>query len=219
MTGLILKDFLILRKTLRTYLLFIRVYVVLAGAGVWKPQFVAGFVAVTVSVLPMNVFAYDKQAKWDTYGLALPVGRTKTVAARYLCVLILCLSTVVLECVFGIVLSATGILEDFGEYLVPGAALGLLAVLINAVMLPFLYKFGPERARIVLIGAMGLFGAAVAALFIIVPQSDGLAWLESLGEPTPTQLAAIPVVAALAGLALLAVSFLLSRHFYGQKDV
>ena len=219
MTGLIVKDFLILRKTLRTYLLFILVYVVLAGAGVWKPQFVAGFVAVTISVLPMNVFAYDKQAKWDTYGLALPVGRTKTVAARYLCVLLLCLSAVVLECVFGIVLSAIGMLEDFGEYIFTGAALGLLAVLMNAIMLPFLYKFGPERARIVFIGVMGLFGAAVAAMFIIVQQNNGLAWLDSLSAPTPAQLAAIPVIAALAGLALLAVSFLLSRHFYGQKDV
>ena len=218
MTGLILKDFLILRKTLRIYLLFIAVYVVLAGTGVWSPTFVSGFVAVMISALPMNVFAYDKQAKWDTYGLALPVGRTKTVAARYLCVLILCLSTVVLECVLGVVLFAAGMLEDFGEYLLTGAVLGLFAVLINAVMLPFLYKFGPDRARIVLIGVMGLFGAGIAALFIVT-RDDGLVWLESLNAPTPAQLAAIPVIAALAGLALLAVSFLLSRHFYGQKDV
>ena len=217
MTGLILKDFLILRKTLRTYLLFVVVYLVLAGAGVWKPQFVSGFVAVIISVLPMNVFAYDQQAKWDTYGLALPVGRTKTVAARYLCVLLLCLFTVVLTVVFGVVLFAAGKMADFGEYLLTGAACGLLAVLINAVMLPFLYKFGPERARIVLIGVMGLFGAGMAALFIIVPQSDGLVWLDSLN--TPARLASIPVIAVLAGLALLAVSFLLSRHFYGRKDV
>ena len=35
----------------------------------------------------------------------------------------------------------------------------------------------------------------------------------------PAQAAAIPAIAAVAGLALLAVSFLLSRHFYGSKDV
>ena len=217
MTGLILKDFLILRKTLRTYLLFILVYVGLAFSGVWKPQFVAGFVAVMISVLPMNVFAYDKQAKWDTYGLALPVGRTKTVAARYLCVLLLCLFTVVLEFVAGAVMLAAGKLEDIGEYLVTGAVCGLLAVLVNAVMLPFLYKFGPDRARIVMIGVMGVIGAGVAA-FLVGPL-DGIGWLNSLDAPTPAQMAAIPVIGLLAGLALLAVSFLLSRHFYGQKDI
>lgn len=217
MTGLILKDFLILRKTLRTYLLFVLIYVGLAFSGVWSPEFVSGFVMVMIAVLPMNVFAYDKQAKWDTYGLALPVGRTKTVAARYLCVLLLCLSTMVLECVFGAVLFAAGKLEDFGEYLVAGAVCGLLAVLVNAVMLPFLYKFGPDRARIVMIGVMGVVAAGIALL--LVGPLDGIGWLNSLDAPTPAQVAAIPVIAALAGLALLAVSFLLSRHFYGQKDV
>ena len=217
MTGLILKDFLILRKTLRTYLLFIAVYVVLAGAGVWSPTFVSGFAMIMISALPMNVFAYDKQAKWDTYGLALPVGRTKTVAARYLCVLLLCLFTVVLAFVFGAVMFAAGKLEDFGEYLVSGAVCGLLAVLVNAVMLPFLYRFGPDRARIVMIGTMGVIGAGVAVL--LVGPLDGIGWLQSLDTPTPAQTAAIPVIAALAGLALLALSFLLSRHFYGQKDV
>ena len=219
MTGLILKDFLILRKTLRTYLLFLVVYVGLAFSGFWSPQFVSGFIMVMIAVLPMNVFAYDKQAKWDTYGLALPVGRTKTVAARYLCVLILCLSTVVLELVFGALLFAAGKLEDFGEYLFAGAVCGLMAALVNAVMLPFLYKFGPDRARVVLIGAMGIIAAAVAALLLVISQNDGLAWLDSPDAPTPAQIAAIPVIGLLAGLALLCVSFLLSRHFYGQKDV
>ena len=216
MTGLIMKDFLILRKTLRTYLLFILVYVVLAGTGVWSPTFVSGFVMVMIAILPMNVFAYDKQAKWDTYGLALPVGRTRTVAARYLCVLILCLSTVVLTFVFGTVLYAAGKLENFGEYFVSGAVCGLLAVLVNAVMLPFLYKFGPERARIVLIGVVGIISAAVAAVLFVVPKDGSAVWLESLNE---LPIAAIPAIAALAGLSLLCVSFLLSRHFYGQKDV
>ena len=216
MTGLILKEFLILRKTLRTYLLFVVVYVGLAGTGMWSPQFVSGFVMVIIAVLPMNVFAFDKQAKWDTYGLALPVGRTKTVAARYLCVLLLCLATVVLEFVFGGVLFAAGKLEDLGEYLFTGVVFGFFAVLLNAVMLPFLYKFGPDRARIVLIGVMGII-AAVAALLLVSPL-DGIAWLP-LDAPTPAQIAAIPVIAVLAGLALLGVSFLLSRHFYGQKDI
>ena len=216
MTGLILKDFLILRKTLRTYLLFLAVYVVLAFSGVWSPEFVSGFIMVMIAVLPMNVFAYDQQAKWDTYGLALPVGRTKTVAARYLCVLILCLSTVVLECVFGAVLFAAGKLEDVGEYLFSGAVCGLMAALVNAILLPFLYKFGPERARIVLIGVVGIFFAVLAAVFVVIPKGDGVVWLETLSE---LQTAAIPVIGLLAGLALLCVSFLLSRHFYGRKDV
>ena len=216
MTGLVIKDFLILRKTLRTYLLFVVVYLALAGSGVWSPEFVSGFVMILTAMLPMNVFSYDKQAKWDTYGLALPVGRTKTVAARYICSLLLCLASVVFVTAAGLVMYAAGRLENPGEYLITGAVCGLIAVLMNAVMLPFLYKFGPDRARVMAMGSMGVIIAAGA--LILVPLG-GAEWLESLGELTPAMVAAIPVIAALAGLVLLAVSFLLSRHFYGQKDV
>ena len=72
MSGLILKDFLILRKTLRSYLLFVAVYSAVASSGFWSASFMGGFIIMMLAILPMNVFAYDKQAKWDTYGLAAP---------------------------------------------------------------------------------------------------------------------------------------------------
>ena len=218
MTGLILKDFLILRKTLRSYLFVLVVYAGVAFTGVWSADIVGVLMVVTVTMLPMNVFAYDKQAKWDTYGLALPVGRTKTVAARYLCVLLLCLLSVGLTAILGVMLYAAGRVEEPVEFLVSCSVMGLMSVLVNAIMLPFLYKFGPERARMMFFGIMGgIVLLVVAALFPL----GGLEWLKSLelAEPTPAQAAAIPVIAAIAGLALLTVSFLLSRHFYGAKDV
>lgn len=218
MTGLILKDLLILRKTLRSYLFMLIVYVGIAFTGVWSADIVGVLLVVMVVMLPMNVFAYDKQAKWDTYGLALPVGRTKTVAARYLCVLLLCLLSVGLTAILGVMLYAAGRVEEPVEFLVSCSVMGLMSVLVNAIMLPFLYKFGPERARMMFFGIMGgILLLVVAALFPL----GGLEWLKSLelAEPTPAQAAAIPAIAAVAGLALLAVSFLLSRHFYGAKDV
>ncbi len=218
MTGLILKDLLILRKTLRSYLFMLIVYVGIAFTGVWSADIVGVLLVVMVVMLPMNVFAYDKQAKWDTYGLALPVGRTKTVAARYLCVLLLCLLSVGLTSILGVMLYAAGRVEEPVEFLVSCSVMGLMSVLVNAIMLPFLYKFGPERARMMFFGIMGgILLLVVAALFPL----GGLEWLKSLelAEPTPAQAAAIPAIAAVAGLALLAVSFLLSRHFYGAKDV
>lgn len=218
MTGLILKDLLILRKTLRSYLFVLVVYAGVAFTGVWSADIVGVLMVVMVMMLPMNVFAYDKQAKWDTYGLALPVGRTKTVAARYLCVLLLCLFSVVLTAILGAALYAVGRVEEPVEFLVTCSVMGLMSVLVNAIMLPFLYKFGPERARMMFFGIMGgIVLLIVAALFPM----GGLEWLKSLDfvEPTLTQAALVPVIAAIAGLALLAVSFLLSRRFYGAKDM
>ena len=217
MSGLIVKDFLILRKTLRSYLLILAIYVAVAFTGYWSSSFVGGFMMVMVAMLPMNVFAYDKQAKWDVYGLSLPVGRTKTVAARYLAVLIMFAASAVLTTVLGVALNIAGRMEErLEEYLLSCAICVVIAMLSNAVMLPLLYKFGPERARIMLFGVMGVI-ALVAVVFLI--PLGGLEWLKSLDAPTLEQIAAVPVAAVIAGVVLLVLSFLLSRHFYGNQDV
>ena len=218
MTGLIVKDFLILRKTMRTYLLMTVLYTALSLTGAWGPEMLSGFLMVIVAMLPMNVFAYDKQAKWDTYGLALPISRTKTVASRYITVLLLCLFSLILVVFAGIVLGAMGHIEDFGTYVLSGTILGLLAIIGDALLLPVLYKFGPEQARIVLFGFFGLIGFG---MWLFLMPLKGVDWLESLNlsEPTPAQVAAVPVIAAIAGVVLLALSFLRSRHFYGSKDI
>lgn len=218
MTGLILKDFLILRKSLRSYLVMLLIYAGIAFTGVWSADIVGVLMIVMVALLPMNVFAYDKQCQWDTYNLALPVGRTKTVAARYLCVLLICLASAALTAVCGVALWAAGRMEEPAEFLITCSIMGLMSVLVNAIMLPFLYKFGPERARMMFYGIMGGVVLLVAAFLFPL---GGLEWLKSLdiAEPTLGQIAVLPAVAAAAGVALLALSFLLSRHFYGAKDV
>ena len=217
MSGLIVKDFLILRKTLRSYLLILAIYVAVAFLGYWSASFVGGFMMVMVAMLPMNVFAYDKQAQWDVYGLSLPVGRTKTVAARYLAVLIMFTASAVLTTVLGVVLTIAGRMEEsLGEYLLACAICVVMSMLVNAMMLPILYKFGPERARIMFFGVMGVI--TLAGVVFLIPLG-GLDWLKSLDAPLLEQAAALPAAATAAGLVLLALSFLLSRHFYGSKDV
>ena len=218
MSGLIWKDLLILRKSLRSYLLVAVVYAAIAFSGVWSADIVGVLMVVVVMILPMNVFAYDKQCKWDTYCLALPVGRTKTVAARYLCVLLMCLFGIALTAAAGAALYAAGRLEEPVEFLASCSVMGLMAVLVNAIMLPFLYKFGPERARMMFLGVMG--GIILAVMAVLLPLG-GLEWLKSLelSEPTLGQITILPFLAGAAGLVMLALSFLLSRHFYGQKDI
>ena len=94
MTGLITKDFLVMRKMLRSYLLMIVVYTILAYLDFFDYSFIITFVQVALSVLPISAFAYDEQSKWDRYAMSLPLGRSRVVGARYLFVLLLTLFTV-----------------------------------------------------------------------------------------------------------------------------
>ena len=213
MTGLILKDLLVLRKSLRSFLLVLLVYGAIVFGGVWPPEVAAGLMMTMTAILPMNVFAYDKQCKWDVYGLSLPVSRTKTVAARYLCVLLLCLLSLVLTAVFGAVLYAAGRMEEPMDFLISCSILGLIAVLINAIMLPFLYKFGPERARMMFIA---IIGALCLLVLAVIAPLGGLRWINSLEV---SEAAMISAIAAAAGAVLLTLSFLLSRKLYAKQDM
>ena len=67
MTGLILKDALVLKKSLKSYLLLLAVYAVLTVTGLFSISFVAAFLEVIAMMLPMSAFAFDEQAHWDRY--------------------------------------------------------------------------------------------------------------------------------------------------------
>ena len=81
MTGLMMKDALVMRKTLRLYALFLLFYSGLAVLGVFPMSMALAMVEVIVMVLPISSFSYDEAAKWDRYAAVLPVGRTAVVKA------------------------------------------------------------------------------------------------------------------------------------------
>ena len=92
MTGLMMKDALVMRKTLRLYALFLLFYSGLAVLGVFPMSMALAMVEVIVMVLPISSFSYDEAAKWDRYAAVLPVGRTAVVKARYLFLLLVLLA-------------------------------------------------------------------------------------------------------------------------------
>ena len=93
MTGLMMKDALVMRKTLRLYALFLLFYSGLAVLGVFPMSMALAMVEVIVMVLPISSFSYDEAAKWDRYAAVLPVGRTAVVKARYLFLLLVLLGS------------------------------------------------------------------------------------------------------------------------------
>ena len=92
MTGLVWKDILVMRKTLKYYLLIMVIYAVLACLDILQFSFIITFIQVLIAVVPFSAFAYDEQTKWDRYARTLPIGPRAMVGARYLFVLILFLA-------------------------------------------------------------------------------------------------------------------------------
>ena len=77
MMGLVYKDIMVQGRTLRYYLIFMLVYVVLVFAGVFDTFILGTFAVVMAMLLPMSSMAYDDQVKWDAYAAAAPGGRKR----------------------------------------------------------------------------------------------------------------------------------------------
>lgn len=222
MTGFILKDIFCLRKVLRSYLLILAVYALLVVAGMWPMSFLTGFLSVMVAMLPFTCFNVDHAAKWDAYALSLPVSRGKIVGARYLALLLMMAMGVAISLIAGVWMWIAGGQEDFFVTLLTGLVCMGLGTLVNAPMLPLIYRFGAERARIIFFALF--FGIGGLLTLWLLPMG-GAQWLDTVMENLDAfyQSEFFVTVAALlfvaACFALLGVSFLISCAVYKRKEM
>lgn len=211
MMGLVKKDFYLAAGLARSYLIVAAIFLVLSLAGIYEFSFLSSFMSLLCIMLPVNVFSYDEQAKWDKYAAALPGGRRAVVQARYVFTLIVSAGAVVLGGAVGAAacLLDTTAGETLWEMVLSTAAGGSVGILLNAVMLPLMFKFGVQKGRLYLALVLAiLFGAflgGVAALASAVQEPSVLI----------LPLAAIPA----AGLLALVPSYFLSLRIFRKKDL
>lgn len=196
MIGLLHKDLLLLRKSLGLYGLFLAFYLGLSVAGVFPLSVASAVLEVCLLVLPLSAFAFDDQARWDRYVMALPLSPAQVVGGRYLLVLLLVAAAMVGS---GLVCAVAGALRlSAAETAASALVTTGLALLIQDLCLPLCYKLGLERARAVFycLMCLPLFGGIAA---------DKLGWvdfslLNALSRPQVLLLCAVPLLLGLAGL-------------------
>ena len=215
MTGLIWKDFLVMRKALKSYVLLIGIYILLAYLDFFDYSFIITFIQVILAVLPISAFAYDEQAKWDRYAMSLPLGRRWVVGARYLFVLGLTLFTVAAG------LAGTALLylvhqADPLEMFVTLMVSTAIGLLIPTILLPLSYKLGAERARPYLYAI--IFIPIIAVVLLAKAGVLDMSMLKGMDLLAPVALAGGAALLPLAGLAGLLVSYLISCRVVAGKE-
>ncbi|MDD2955498.1 MAG: ABC-2 transporter permease [Oscillospiraceae bacterium] len=213
MKGLLIKDLLVLKRYGRTLGFLVLFYGVFSMLG----NSTAALVSMITVVLAMTVvtsFAYDEQARWDRYVCALPVKREQVVAAKYLLGLLLVGAGLLISLLLGVLGTLLRPQAEGREILLP-AMLGnfIIVLLLLALTLPLIYRFGVKKSRILFLVAMALIGGAVAASASIL--SDGTA-LEFLQQGRWNVLLLIAPVAALLAYAL---SYRVSCRIYAKKEL
>ena len=214
MRGLICKDFFVMKKQLGYYLAFFVVYGVLAVTGVFPASILSALVAVIAMMVPMSSIAYDDQAHWGRYAAATPAGRSGVVAAKYLFTLLVLAACAVLVAVLAAILSLTGLLtEPLADLLAAVAACMGVAMVMDAILLPLLFRFGAEKSRTIsMIFFIVIFGGCML-LGKLAQQQGGLprppAWLAN----------ALPALLAILAVGTFVLSYWIAQGIYEKKEL
>ena len=206
MKGLLLKDLYLAAKHCRAFLLVAVVFLGVSFAGDENIFFIV-YPTLITSMIPMTLISYDERDRWTQYSAALPYSRGQLVSSKYLIglffTIIMALFTIWALILKMVLLSAISLYE-IG---ILGIVLLVLGLIGPTFLLPFVFRFGTEKGRIlyyVMIGLICACGAAAA----------------TAGDHVqlPSQKWTFAVV-VLAAILLYAFSWHLSIHVYQKREL
>lgn len=214
MSGLLLKELMILKKGWKPYAFLIAFYAVFSFTG--NPTFFSGMMALILLMIPLSSFSADELARWDAFAAALPGGRRAVVRAKYQFLFLAFGGAFVLSCLVNLVISFAVREENgtFPELVAAALACTAVCLLIDCIFFPLLFKYGSQKSRILL----AVLFAAVFAVFgmgAVIFSFSGSSPLDLLTGASPFAVGAGAVVLLAAAVV---ISYRVSSRIYDKKE-
>lgn len=211
MIGLLLKDIYVLKKYLKqigfTFIFFMAFTVYLKS-----PYYLIGMMVMMSTMMIITSMSYDEQVKWDKYALTMPLVRKDIVLSKYLLLILSAAVGTVFSTVIGCIVAAVMKLGGYGSIFLAAGIIFLIAITIFSILIPILFKFGVEKARIIML-------VVFAIPFFLVGGTVKL--LQQMNVPMPSIETvkmmgfASPVVA----LIIYFISYNISIAIYEKKEL
>lgn len=202
MKGLILNDFLSMRKLMKSILFVFVVFGV-----VWGTMDQAATGAIVICVMGIsylfNLFSYDEYYHWEEYVSILPLTRKQIVLARYMTFAVGSLMLLLISSVY------TLIFEGISECMMMIFISLCMQGYSTAVIIPIAYKFGMQKGRMFYILLMMVPFGIVMGVSMALSESGIL----PTGEMMVLLLAGLIVLIAL----IVAVSIRVSVKIVSRK--
>lgn len=207
MKGLLLKDWYMCIRYCRAFLVLVGVFLVVSFFEN-DNFFFQLYPTMIASIIPMSLISYDERDRWTAYSGTLPYTRRQLVSAKYLIGLFFgAFSFLVSLAAFAVfmITSDTFSIESFLFIAVRLLVLGLIG---PTFLLPFVFKFGAEKGRILFYVMIGL------------PCATGIL-LTGLGFQNALTQHSFIILLVIGGLSvgLYALSWNLSIYFYQKREL
>lgn len=212
MKGILIKEFLVNKKQLGLLLAMGAIYL-LIGFSSDNAALMTVYIIVVGCMSVLSLFSFDESAKWNTYAAVLPVSRAKIVICRYICAALLVVIGIVIMLVYNI---AFEIYKGMSPDIV-GNLMGNLMILggilvMQSIVLPLFYRFGAERARLIMLGVY-MLPFAVMLILEYMGKAD-----EFINSYALTALQSYGGFIPVAGLVLFMLSGYISIRMYKKQE-
>ncbi len=211
MKGLLLKDLLNLKQTMRIWLIMLALFIVMS---VLQNDLLTmgSFLTASMMVLTVTAMAYDENSKWDRYALTMPVSQRDMVLEKYVLSTLITAAGTLCVLVLGILMDPTQI----GAAAAHAVLMMDVTLLATALLLPVMFKYGVVKGRMML---MVFFLVPVVCVLLLNAADSGSAWMAgAVGALEWLQRAVYDIWPLLTvAVAASAVSFAVSLKVYKQK--
>lgn len=210
MHGLIQKDLYSLKGSFKSILLIMIIFGV-----IFIPQ--AGgvsFIAVTVfmmSSLVISTISMDDFVKWDKYALTLPLNRKDIVKSKYELLLLLSITGAVVGLAVTAVYNLIVNQASVEEILMMGIMMVAVSIALLGIVMPVIYKFGVERARILMM--ICIFLPIVLILGLVYAAENS-----GINLPEVSNLLLVVTIIIISAAVLL-LSYFVSLKIYSKTDL
>ncbi len=206
MIGLIIKDIYNLKKYAKTLIVLIAFYGIMS-LSMDGGSFLMSMVILLFTMMPITSFSYDDIAKWDKYALSLPITKKDMVLSKYILALIMCASGTAIALLSTIILNLINKTTTMEELLL-GIYISMAAgIIFFSVLLPLIYKFGVEKSRLMVLGAV-----AVPYLIFFIMKEIGIPF------PTMEALMILLKISPLLLILIVYISYILSIKIFANKE-
>jgi hypothetical protein len=216
MKGLIIKDFINLKKNLRIMLVLTLVYGFMAFAQ-GDASFFSTIFTMLFAILLLSTYSYDEMSKWEGFALTMPFKRDCIVQGKYLTMLLLTLIgsafSVIFSLVLNIVLKKSDLLEGL-KVIGAGAA---VVILFYSIVIPFITKLGVEKARYIFF-AVYLIPFVLGYMVNKQLKNGGIRIPEELLRIGKVIGENVYVIVPLVLIAALGISYTISINIYQKKE-
>lgn len=211
MKGILLKDLYAILKYCRLNLLLALVFCVVGFLGDGQNTFFYFYPFLMASMIPVTVIAYEEREHWTQYAGALPCTRAQLVTEKYLLALF-CIVAFYLLSLIGCGVTAAfraPLSADMLQVVLVYSP--ILGVLICAMTLPLILRFGVEKGRALYIGIFAIIGALIGGASVVVMMSVSA---EEFNPPM-IPFGLVPVAAIL----LLTLSWFIAVKLYQRREL